>query len=429
MRTSSLGGSAAVGYLTLVRGNPDFRNLWFGQIVSLFGDWFNLIASAALVAQLTASGFAVGGLFLVRMLAPFLVSPLAGVAADRYNRKGLLIFADLTRALAVMGFLLVRGPGQIGLLYTLTAFQMGLSGLFFPTRNAILPDLVDERELGAANAISSTTWSVMLALGAAIGGVATGQWGIYQSFVIDSLTFLVSAALIARVGYRPNPALEGAEVTVGAALKAYRDGLVYLKRNPDILAISLHKMAIGLTVAGGAYSVVIVAMAERVFVLGEGGGTSLGIMYAVAGVGTGLGPVLVRRLTGDREGSLRLTLAIAYGCAGLGMFVTASLTSFELVLLGMLVRALGVGLVWVFSNQLLLQLVPGEVRGRVFATEFALFTLASATSSAVGGWLLDASPLGIPGLLQGMGWLVLLPGALWSLWIAVRRGSQASVPS
>jgi hypothetical protein len=75
--------SASAGYLELFRGNGDFRNLWYGHVVSLFGDWFNLIASASLVSSLTGSGLAVGGLFVVRMLAPFLVSPIAGVAADR----------------------------------------------------------------------------------------------------------------------------------------------------------------------------------------------------------------------------------------------------------------------------------------------------------------------------------------------------------
>ncbi len=96
------------GYLSLVRENRNFRNLWYGQIVSLFGDWFNLIASASLVASLTGSGLAVGSLFVVRMLAPFFVSPLAGVAADRYNRKILLITTDLVRVVVVLGFLFVR---------------------------------------------------------------------------------------------------------------------------------------------------------------------------------------------------------------------------------------------------------------------------------------------------------------------------------
>ena len=121
-----------VGYVQLVRQNSNFRNLWIGQIISLLGDWFNLIASASLIGLLTQSGIAVGGLFVVRLLAPFIVSPIAGVVADRYNRKTILIVADITRALTVLGFLFIRDPGQVWLLYTLTAIQMGISGFFFP---------------------------------------------------------------------------------------------------------------------------------------------------------------------------------------------------------------------------------------------------------------------------------------------------------
>ena len=89
-------------YVQLVKENEQFRWLWFGQIVSLLGDWFNLIASAALLATLTESGLAVGGLFVARFLAPFIVSPVAGVFADRYNRKHILIAADLLRAVVVL---------------------------------------------------------------------------------------------------------------------------------------------------------------------------------------------------------------------------------------------------------------------------------------------------------------------------------------
>jgi MFS family permease len=151
--------------MAILRDNPNFRMLWSGEVVSLFGDWFNLIASAALISHLTQSGLAVGGLFVVRMLAPFLVSPVAGVAADLFNRKHLLVLADLARATIVLGFLFVREPQHVWMLYALTAVQLGLSGFFFPARNALLPDIVNRRELGGANALSSATWSVMLALG------------------------------------------------------------------------------------------------------------------------------------------------------------------------------------------------------------------------------------------------------------------------
>ena len=170
---------ASVSYGSLLRGNINFRYLWSGQIVSLLGDWFNLIASATLVAELTQSGIAVGGLFVVRMLAQLLVSPFAGVAADRYNRKRLLILTDIGRAITVLGFLFVREPEQVWLLYVLTIIQMAMSGFFFPARNAILPDIVSRRELGAANALSSATWSVMLAFGAALGGIVAGTlWSL-----------------------------------------------------------------------------------------------------------------------------------------------------------------------------------------------------------------------------------------------------------
>jgi MFS family permease len=404
------------GYLDLVRRNANFRWLWLGQIVSLLGDWFNLIASASLIAELTGSGAAVGALFVVRMLAPFLVSPIAGVVADRYHRKYVLIAADLVRAVAVLGFLLVRRPDQVWLLYALTAAQLGVSGFFFPTRNAILPDVVSARELGAANALSAATWSVMLALGAALGGLASGAWGIYPAFAIDAATFVLSALFIARLAYRPPAAaVEGADRTVGAALREYGEGLRYLRRHADILVLSLHKAANSLLIAGG-FQVVQVTIAERVFPIGEGGGISLGLMFAMAGVGTGLGPILARRFTGDRDCPLRLAIAAGYVITTAGMLVVAPLGNFGVVLLGMLLRAAGGGIIWVFSTQLLLQWVPNRVRGRVFSTEFAMFTLTSAAGAGVAGGLVD-SGFGLSPMLWAMAGLILIPAALWGAWL------------
>lgn len=404
-----------VGYLALVRGNANYRHLWIGQIISLFGDWFNLIASAALISQLTASGLAVGGLFVVRMLAPFLISPLAGVAADRYNRKWLLILADLSRAVVVLGFLLVRTPEQVWLLYALTAVQLAISGVFFPARNAILPDIVSRGELGAANALSSSTWSVMLAIGAALGGLVAGEWGIYPAFVIDALTFLLSAAVIARISYRWEPPMEG-DTSIRAGFRQYVDGLRYLKNELDILFIALHKAAVALTI-NGAFQVIQVVLAEQVYVIGEGGGTSLGLLYAVAGVGTGIGPIAARVFTGDRDRQLRVFLALSYLLTVVGIAITAPLAGFGMVLFGTFLRAFGGGINWVFSTQLLLQLVPDRVRGRVFSSEFAMFTLANAAGTAAGGWALDSTSLGISTLLWWLAGITLIPGLFWVAWI------------
>ena len=118
-----------VGYAQLLRSNANFRNLWYGQIISLLGDWFSLIGSATLIARLSGSGLAVGGLFIARTLPAFVLSPVTGVIADRFNRRMLLILSDVLRAIVVLGFLLVREGGDIWLLYALTVLQLSISAL------------------------------------------------------------------------------------------------------------------------------------------------------------------------------------------------------------------------------------------------------------------------------------------------------------
>lgn len=403
----------------------DFRFLWFGQIVSLLGDWFNLIASATLVAELTGSGLAVGSLFVVRMLAPFLVSPVAGVVADLYNRKSVLIITDLLRGVTVLGFLLVRDPSHVWLLYSLTAVQLGLSGFFFPARNAILPDIVSKAELGAANTLGAATWSVMLAFGAALGGLVAGLFGIYLAFIIDAFTFWLSALLISKVKLGTRPEVSSSQKSLSGGFRQYVDGLRYLAHNKDVFFVSLHKAALGLFL-GATFDIVKVAIAKQVFVIGIAGGVGLGLMFALTGVGTGLGPFVVRRFVGDRDRLLRLSISGGYCFGALGLALCALLMSFAFTLLGTFLQGLGGGIIWVFSTQLLLHLVPGEVRGRVFGTELAMFTLVSAGGAALVGSLLD-TPLGISGVTWGMAVLTLVPGLLWLAWIRQRQAEQISL--
>lgn len=397
-------------YGALLR-HRDFRHLWIGQIASLLGDWFNLIASAALVGSLTQSGFAVGGLFIVRMLAPFVISPLAGVAADRFDRRRILILSDLARAGIVLCFLLVRRPEDVWLLYVLTALQLGTGAFFFPARNALLPEVVPAAGLGTANALTSATWSVMLALGAALGGLAAGYLGLYAAFLIDAATFVVSAWCIARLGPRPRPP---SGKTLKAALDQYRAGLGHLRRHRDTLGLVLHKAAIGLY--SGGLDVLLVAIARDVFPIGEGGSIALGLVFGVAGIGSGLGPIAARYFTGDRDLPLRRSILLGYALGTTGLLLMAPLGSFALLLAGALLRSAGGGIVWVFSTQLLLQTVPDHVRGRVFASEFALFTLMSALAAAAVGWVLDTD-LSLSTLLVCLAALPLAPAAGWAWWL------------
>jgi MFS family permease len=402
------------GYLQLIRGNRSFRHLWAGQVISLTGDWFNLIASAALIATLTQSGTAIGGLFVVRMVAPFLVSPIAGVVADRYNRKAIVITTDVLRCFVVLGFVLAREPQHVWLIYVLTAVQSASQGFYFPAWNAILPDITEPHELGIANAISSATWSVMLSFGAALGGLVSGMIGVYPAFVIDAITFLFSALILFRMPYRSTLERDS-DGSMMTGIRQYIDGLSYLRRHIDAFSIAIQKAILGFFIIG-FFQVAQVTIAEQHFPIGEGGSISMGLIYVMAGIGSGLSPILGRNWARDRDRRLRLMIAFGYVFAAVGFLICSSLISLPVVLFGALLRGVGGGLIWVLGTQLLLQIVPNEVRGRVFSTEFALYTLCAAVSSGATGRLIDTS-LGVGGVLLLGSLILVLPTTLWLLWI------------
>src|ERR1043166_1400884 len=191
----------SVGYMELLRSNRGFRFLWFGQVVSQMGDWFDTVAVYTIALKLTGSTRSVAFIMVARFLPTVVLGPLAGVIADRFSRRAIMIGSDIVRAIVVLGFLFVRRPDQMWLVYVLTVFQLAFSTFFEPAKTAAIPSIVTDRELVPANAIAAVTWSVMLTLGAAMGGFVAGWVGTNAAFVLDSLTFSASAMLIARVHF------------------------------------------------------------------------------------------------------------------------------------------------------------------------------------------------------------------------------------
>ena len=406
-----------VGYFEILQINPNFRWLWLGQVVSLLGDWFNVLASAVLIGKLTDSALALGFLFTIRMLAPFFVSPLAGICADRFNRKHILIITDIVRGFLLIGYLFVRDVNDIWLLYLLATLLFGVSGFFSPARSAILPDITSQRELGTANALSATTWSVMLAFGAAIGGLTAGLFGVYVAFIVDGLTFFVSAIVLMQIKLdKPSDSHTGIQARTRFVT------FHYMRRHTDILFLTLHKAVIALLLSSG-FQVVIVEIAKTHFVVGKDGAMSLGLMLCMGGVGSGLGPIIARYWTGDRDKPLRQSISLGYLIGAAGLAITAPLVSLSTVVFGGFIRSVGGGIAWVFSTQLLLQNAPNEIRGRIFGTEFALFTLMGAVATAIVGAMLDL--FGVRAVLWGMTSLPLIPALLWWIWqVRFNKGPQ-----
>ena len=353
------------------------------------------------------------------MLGSFFASPLAGVLADRYNRKRILIVTDLLRAVVVLGLLLVREPQHVWLLFVLTGVQVGIGGVFFPVRVAMLPEVASRRLLGPANALSSATWSTMLALGAAAGGVFAGVFGIPAAFVLDAVTYLISALLLARMPYpsnRRHSTAAAAPVRLGATVRAgiaeYTESLGYLWRHRQVLIVTLQKSFLSFFFAG--FQVASVAIAGIVFPLGHAGGTTVGLLFAAGGVGSGIGPLVVQPFLRGRHRALRAAMLAGYLLMSAALALAAPLASLTSVLIGSALRSVGAGMVWVFSTQLLLETVPDELRGRIIATEHAAMTLLGAAGAACVGAGLEL------GSLSAVVWmlaaLTLVPALHWAAY-------------
>ncbi len=406
-------------YLDLLRSNRNFRNLWLGSVISQFGDWFNVLAAAELITQLTDSGVALSYLFLARFLPLFVLSPLAGVLADRFNRKHIMVLTDLLRGATVLGFLFIRSADDIWLFYALTILQFSLSALFFPARSALLPSIVKRSEIVTANALDSLTWSTMLAFGAFTGGLVAALFGADAAFIADAGTFLLSAFFIARV-VAPERPVE--TVVEGAPRRRFEflDGFRYLMSEPFILGVALAKA--GGSLAWGAINVLEISYANDVFPmatpewmrLSDPGTATLGLIYVVSGLGTGLGPLFMRRWLGDTPRRLITGISIGFVLVTIGIGWLSLAGGLAPVLGATAVRTLGSGTLWVFSAALLQTVVPDRFRGRVFSFEFAALTLTQSISTLAAGYLVDSVGLSPQ---QAVGVSALTALAMTGLWL------------
>jgi MFS family permease len=401
-------------YIELLRANRNYRYLWLARVVSNLGDWFNLLASAALITSLTGAGTAISYLFLARFLPIFVMSPFAGVLADRYERRALMVLSDLLRAVTVLCFLFVRSAEQIWLLYALTVVQFVLSSLYQPAHSAILSNIVAPRDLITANALDSFTWSSMLAFGALLGGIATALFGIQTAFVLDALTFLLAAWFVAQIAAPPvvTPVGEQQPVRLAGHLE-FLAGLSYLRARPFILTIALVKA--GAALVWGAVSVMEVPLAREIFPFGGDGALSLGLIYAVTGIGTGIGPLLLRRWFGDGYRAMMWAILISFVLLAAGVMGVGYAPTLSWVLGATFLRAFGSGAVWVFSSVLLQSMVDNQYRGRVFAFEFAIMTLTQSISTVWAGLALDYLQMGIQGVFVAASLLALMVTGIWFL--------------
>ena len=420
--------------LAVVRHTPRVRRIWLAQVVSQLGDWLNRMAVLAVIASLGGRSalLGVGALFALelatQLLPTTLMGPLAGPVADRLPRRALMVVSDLLRMGLVLCLLVVDEPHELPLLYCLVIAQKGISIFFSAAQSAALPGTVGKDELHAAYTLTAATWSTMLSIGALCGGILVEWVGTDGVFVLDALSYVVSALLL--VGLRL-PAVpkhpEAFRIRDVLFLTDLRRGFAHVRERGQVPAIVAKTFWGG---AGGFLVLLAIAASERFEAGGDplrkaaDVGFAVGVLYAARGLGTGIGPVLARMFSGSTDAALgrQITAGFLIGAAGYAVFAFAP--TLPLAFVCVLFAHTGGSALWVASTTLWQQHVDDAFRGRIFALEFLGMTFAFSLGGVVAGGLYD-----LTGNLDATIWtlsgLVAVSGLLWT---AMARKLSPSAP-
>lgn len=358
-----------------------FRLLFAGQLVSDLGDWLDFLALIALIVTAWELGPSALGALSIAVAFPFaVIAPLSGVWADRLPRKTVMIAADLARALVVLG--LVFAP-NLPTVLALVLIRGVFSTFFGPARQATIATLVPQDDLLAANSLSQLSFQLTKILGPALGGLLVAAAGSRFAFMVDAMTFLVSAAFIAQLPNMAATARTGEEKEQQAPgfWREFRDGLACLvQRRSLMLAVASHSAAWMILFTFDSLGVLALkqlGIGEALFGLTVGSiglGTALGAA-AIGQWGKRIHP-FVTMAAGQIGGGLVVALlgaAVALHAQGGGAWMVVY------VLIGLSAAAVFVPYGYVLQLE-----TPPQLMGRVFA----------AAGGIQNAFLLLAPPLG-----------------------------------
>lgn len=363
----------------VLRVNRELRLLFVAQNLSFIGDWFTFVALAGLVQDITGSKFLVSLLLVAFSLPSFLASPIGGPVADKHDRRKVLIVVSILQAIAACGFLFI-GDSRVWIAFVAQSMIAALASFVRPALEAAIPNLArDPDELRQANALFGSSWGVMLAVGAGIGGIFSQVFGRQAAFIADIATFVVAAGLIALVNRPMQEARAANHSKKIRPISDMHEALHLAKSDPAIMSLLMSKMTFA--VGAGVVSQLAVFAADS-FNRGDAG---RGIMLGLRGLGSALGPLLAARFVKNDLSKVILVCGIA-GLGFAGGYLAAAASPFFIIACVCIGFAhLGGGAQWTLSTYGLQVRCPDEMRGRVLAGDFALITLSLGLSSLLAG--------------------------------------------
>ena len=378
--------------------SKNFFTIWFSQIVSEFGDKLNQMALVALVySRAPGSVAAMAKLVFFIVIPVFLIGPLAGACVDRWSRKKVMIVSDVARGFMVIAIPFLVVTGMMVPVYVLIFLSFSATRFFLPSKMAIIPSVVSEDKLLAANTLVSTTRVIASALGFVIAGFLVKWMGYVWGFYIDGATYFISAVLIFTVtvkerskGISPREDIRDAKEMIETAArkniwKEIVRGISYMTRPGKMREVALALFVI-MSGAGFVFCALIVFVQDVM----EGSTGELGVLGACVGAGLFVGTILYGKFCQHFSKVKSMLVSFAFVGIFLSLFVfNEKLVGYLTVRwVSLFLMGFSAGPVVTCANYLVHVSVPDEVRGRVFSgiesvihLGFIIFMIVSAAVS------------------------------------------------
>ena len=379
----------------------NFALLWSGQTISKVGDWLTAIALPFYVYQITHSTLATGSMFMVQTLPPIFLGSIAGVWVDRWNHRQTMIVVDLSRAAISILFVLVALTSWLWIAYLAALLQSTLSLFFDPARNAILPSLVRNKELIAANNVNSIGSDVASLVSPVLGGWIALQIGLGGAAVLDLLTFFISAVLIYKIiigqssvpPKKPQEDVKQHRIVFG---QEWIEGLKLLQHDP--ILFRLFTMIVIAMLGQGIINVLWIIFVKQVL---KGNSLDYGIVQVAVALGGIMGAFVIAKRS--KQADLTRLVGISGMMVGFALLLTFLLPILSIILVLQVIC--GFAAVGFFvTQQTIMQIsTPKDYLGRVFGTYQMInaiaFLLGEGIGSVLGGLFGTVAMLTIAALL------------------------------
>ncbi len=352
----------------LIKDNRNFRNLLIGQYVSELGNWFNFIAGQGIVRTVTGGAVEPLMIFLICRTLPWaLLMPFAGTLADRISRWRLMLITDIVRVFLALSFIFVRSQEDLWIIYLGSVLMSSAASLFDGAKSAVTPNLVGKEGLLSGTALMFSSRFLLMALGNALGGIAVTFFGYKIAFIINSISFLVSAYTIWLIPEKETEMEETRHREKDSFFNEMLEGFQFVIKKPFVLTIVL--MNLIWAIGGGAIQIILERLGGVIYAQKESWSPdfAIGMLWAANGLGLAMGMFFAHRVgawieikkwTSKFIGTTLILQGILFAIAGL-------MPSLWLSALVFFISRVVIGLEYAVQETLFQHALPDYIRGRI----------------------------------------------------------------